>query len=69
MFLAGTDVQWLHNKKFLTNWLARNPGGVALVESRALPIFRAADPAAIRVDEVDGFDYSNGKWVAIGIYR
>jgi 4-amino-4-deoxy-L-arabinose transferase-like glycosyltransferase len=69
MFLAGTDAQWWPDGNALATWLIQNPGAVALVESRALPAFHAADPAAIRVDEVDGFDYSNGKRVSIGIYR
>jgi 4-amino-4-deoxy-L-arabinose transferase-like glycosyltransferase len=69
MFLAGTNTASFHNGATLAVWLRQTPGGVALVESRELPGFLQADPGAVKRNEVDGYDYSNGKWVKLAVYR
>ena len=69
MFLAGTNEQWFRTGNQIGDWLAHTPHGVALVENRNAAAFLKTDPRAIKIDKVDGFDYSNGKQVSIGIYR
>jgi len=69
MFLAGTNTQWFRTGTLLGNWMKQHPGNVAIVEARELKAFTRTDPAVVQVGEVDGFDYSNGKWVKIEVLR
>jgi len=69
MFLAGTNEQSFRSGRLLGEWLIRNPQGVALVEGRQQAKFISTDPGVVKLGEVDGYDYSNGKLVKIGIYR
>ena len=68
-FLAGTEAQYYRYGSALGNWLRANPTGVVMVESRALPAFESTKPATVKVGVVEGYDYSNGKTVKVGIYR
>ncbi len=68
-FLAGTSTQLLSGGAAGAQFLADGPGRVLAVESRDLAAFNAANHVASRVvGEVDGFNYSNGRHIAITVF-
>jgi len=72
MFLCGTDTRMLPDGAAGARFLAGAPGRVVLVEGRERDRFlaeaRAAGIAPRAFGEVDGFNYSNGRRVALTLY-
>jgi hypothetical protein len=72
MFVCGTDTEMLAGGAAGAQFLAGAPGRVVLVEGRDRAAFLAAAAAAgitpHPFGEVDGFNYSNGRRVALTLY-
>jgi len=68
MFLCGTDTRMLPDGAAGARFLAGAPGRVVLVEGRERDRFLAAGVAPRAFGEVDGFNYSNGRRVALTLY-
>jgi len=68
-FLTGTSTQLLSGGPAGAKFLADGPGRVLAVEGRDLAAFNAANHTLARVvGEVTGFNYSNGRRVAITVF-
>jgi 4-amino-4-deoxy-L-arabinose transferase-like glycosyltransferase len=72
MFVVGTDTQMLAGGAAGAQFLAGAPGRVVLVDSRDLPGFlaaaRARGIAPHSFAELSGFNYSNGRRVALTLF-
>jgi 4-amino-4-deoxy-L-arabinose transferase-like glycosyltransferase len=72
VFLLGTDTI-LEPAAALARDLDAGRVGAALVSDREIPAFEAALAAvggtAARLGEISGFDYSNGHWLTLALYR
>jgi len=73
VFLTETDIELAKDGAAAASYLAAHRDGVALIEERQLDTFlRQAGQSGLRLDRkwtLYGFNYSNGKRVAISIYR
>lgn len=67
-FLVGSDTRLVRDGEAAAAFLAETPDGRALVSVRDLPAFLAARPAARRLAEIDGFNYSRGRAVRLYLY-
>jgi 4-amino-4-deoxy-L-arabinose transferase-like glycosyltransferase len=72
MFLCGTETVWLADGAAAASFLAAAPGRAVLVEHRQAAAFAAASSAAglatVERAEIDGFNYSNGRLVRLGLF-
>jgi 4-amino-4-deoxy-L-arabinose transferase-like glycosyltransferase len=68
-FLVGSDTVLAASAADAARFLRETPGGLALVRDRDQAAFLAALPGARRVGEVEGFNYSRGQRVRLGLFR
>ncbi|BCW87720.1 Undecaprenyl phosphate-alpha-4-amino-4-deoxy-L-arabinose arabinosyl transferase [Alphaproteobacteria bacterium SO-S41] len=73
VFLTATDLRLVDDGAAAASFLKANPAGLAIVEGREFQSFESGVAATgIRVDkvsEIEGFNYSRGQKVDIGLYR
>ncbi len=73
MFATGTNTQLLPDGKGAAESLASGKASIVLVEKRSEAAFLSAADAlhlkAAKIDEIDGFNPSRGRTVALSLYR
>jgi hypothetical protein len=73
MFETGTDTRLLPDGRAAAEALESGKTSIVLVERRTEPAFLSAAEARHikidKIDEIDGFNLSRGRFVALSVYR